>query len=194
MSVDWVAFGVYVVVLAFTPGPNNLVSFNVARQVGLRQARPSLWGLALSFVVIDVVIVALAAASQHVLPAIEPWLKALGSAYLLWLAWESLRPSTPRDAEPRSGRLFWQGVLVNVTNVKVILFFLVGVTGYLIPGLGSVGLAAAFSTVLIAACCVSNFIWAAGGSALSRWLGRRERATNIVIAALLALCAITLWV
>ena len=191
---DWVAFGVYVLVLAFTPGPNNLISFNVARQVGLRHASPLLWGLALSFVAIDALIVILTSLFQQVLPAVEPWLKAVGSAYLLWLAWESLHTSSGGDAGAQSsGRLFWQGVLVNVTNVKVMLYFLVGVTGYLIPGTGDVGQAAALSVMLIMACCASNLVWAAGGAALSRWLARHERATNIVIAILLALCALALW-
>ena len=192
---DWVAFGVYVIVLAFTPGPNNLISFNVARQVGLRGARPLLWGLALSFVAIDALIVILSSVFEQFLPAVEPWLKAVGSAYLLWLVWGSLRPSSSGDVgAPRPRRLFWQGVLVNVTNVKVMLYFLVGITGYLIPGTRNVRQAAALSVVLIMACCASNLVWAAGGAALSSWLARHERATNIVIATLLAVCAVTLWI
>ena len=57
----------------------------VAHRLGLRRTQALLWGLAASFLLIDGVLIVLASAFQHELPRIEPWLKALRSAYLLAL-------------------------------------------------------------------------------------------------------------
>ncbi|MFC7581343.1 hypothetical protein ACFQ23_11865 [Schaalia naturae] len=71
--------GVCAVVLALTPGPNNLISFDMARRAGLREPAPLRWGLAASLLVIDAAIIALASAFHRVLSVVEPRVKAVGS-------------------------------------------------------------------------------------------------------------------
>ncbi len=67
--------------------------------------------------------------------------KLLGAAYLLYLGWQSLRPSAPAAttaaqaaAEARPlGRIFWQGFLTNALNPKVALFFLAFMPQFIAP-------------------------------------------------------------
>ena len=77
-------------------------------------------------------------------------LKAAGAAYLAWLGFQSLRaglgrhpPATPGDvaaARVPALRSFREGLLTNLLNAKVILFYLAFVPQFVAPALGSVAL------------------------------------------------------
>lgn len=59
-------------------------------------------------------------------PGLFDAIRWIGVAYLLWLAWRTLRASHGPAARPpvRPSRAFRDGLLVNLTNPKVILFIL----------------------------------------------------------------------
>jgi threonine/homoserine/homoserine lactone efflux protein len=67
-------------------------------------------------------------------------LKVLGVAYLLWLAWSAIRHGSGvrLDAGRRHhqtlGRIFMKGMLVNVLNPKIVLFFLTFLPQFVDPG------------------------------------------------------------
>src|SRR5271170_7413033 len=55
------------------------------------------------------------------------WLRLAGAAYLVWLGWKLLRASgdlaPAQRARPPRGGFFLQGLLVMLSNPKVLLFF-----------------------------------------------------------------------
>ena len=71
--------------------------------------------------------------------AAAPWLfgviRWLGVAYLLWLAWKTLRTPHRTDDRPpvRPSRAFRDGLFVNLTNPKVILFILAFIPQFVDP-------------------------------------------------------------
>lgn len=73
-----------------------------------------------------------------------PWafdaIRWLGVAYLLWLALQSLRGGAVASGAPpvRAARAFRDGLLVNLTNPKVILFVLAFVPQFVDPASGAV--------------------------------------------------------
>jgi threonine/homoserine/homoserine lactone efflux protein len=79
-------------------------------------------------------------------------LKLAGVAYLLFLAWKALKASRSlQDATPDStatgmagpegsSGLFWRGLLMNVLNPKVALFFLAFLPQFAEPSIGRVGM------------------------------------------------------
>ncbi|MCB2128222.1 MAG: LysE family translocator, partial [Rhodobacteraceae bacterium] len=79
---------------------------------------------------------ALVASLPHLFDAIR-W---VGVAYLLYLAWHTLRtPLTVRGSAPvKPSRGFRDGYLVNVTNPKVILFILAFIPQFVDPSRGPV--------------------------------------------------------
>ena len=74
----------------------------------------------------------------------------LGAAYLLWLAWKTL--TTPIGGDPSGGkaasRPFRDGVVVNLTNPKVILFVLAFIPQFVVPGHGILGQFLLFGAIL----------------------------------------------
>ena len=130
--------------LVLTPGPNML--YLVSRT--LTQGRPaglvSLGGVALGFVAY-VAATALGLATVFTtVPVAYTTLKVAGACYLLYLAWQALRPGAnpvfavrelPRDS-PR--RLFAMGFVTNLLNPKIAILYVSLLPQFVDPDRGAV--------------------------------------------------------
>jgi threonine/homoserine/homoserine lactone efflux protein len=72
-------------------------------------------------------------------------LKFAGALYLVWLAWQAWNaPAVPADGvgadTPPFGRLYRRGIVMNVTNPKVSIFFLAFLPQFVAADRGGVGL------------------------------------------------------
>ncbi len=127
---NWLSFTAAAVLLTFMPGPDIMYLLTKSLRSGARQGITLAAGLA-SGPVFHTALVALGVAAfvQHS-PAAFRTLTFAGAAYLLWLSWGAFRaPAAPlalsAEAEaPAGGSLYRQGLLMNVLNPKVLLFFL----------------------------------------------------------------------
>ena len=106
---ELIAFLSYTFVMAFTPGPNNLMAMSESRRLGFRGAAPLLWGLFVSFFILNGLIYGFIHSLQAALPWIEIPLKAVGSAYILYLTYKMFAPSAGAAAARPStrGNGFW---------------------------------------------------------------------------------------
>lgn len=117
-------------------------------------------------------------------PGLFDLIRWVGVAYLLWLAWTSLRARAPGAAGPEgSARAFRDGFVVNLTNPKVILFVLAFVPQFVDPARGQVlAQFLTFAAMLAAGGFVINGLAGAFSArvgqrmvrseGMSRWLGR----------------------
>lgn len=145
-------FGVSLL-LGITPGPDNLFVLVQSAQRGWRAGMAVVVGLCAGLVVhttaVALGLAALFAASATAFTV----LKYLGAAYLAWLAWQSLRPQPePVQDEAQAGiapspserpaasawRMVGRGMVMNLTNPKVLIFFLAFLPQFANPALGSV--------------------------------------------------------
>jgi threonine/homoserine/homoserine lactone efflux protein len=135
-------FSLTVLVLNATPGVDMLFTVSRTLQGGVRRGLAAALGISAGCVVH-----ALAAAfGLAALLALWTWAftatKWLGAAYLVWVAWgmwrAALRPAaaTPvQAAKPASlAQVFRQGLLTNVLNPKIALFFLAFLPQFMAPG------------------------------------------------------------
>lgn len=141
-----VAFFGVSVVLGLTPGPDNLFVLLQSAQRGWRAGMCVVLGLCLGLVghtaAVALGLAAVFAASSTAFTV----LKFCGAAYLAWLAWGALRaPATASDlpkassAEARRGgswRMVGRGVVMNLTNPKVLIFFLAFLPQFADPARG----------------------------------------------------------
>lgn len=139
------AFFAASVLLALVPGPDNVF---VLLHAALHGARAGLLvvlglcsGLLFHTAAVALGLAALLAAS----PAAFTALKALGAAYLLWLAWLSWRAPAgwgTGESMPLLGarQTYLRGVLMNISNPKVALFFLAFLPQFVETGGGPVAL------------------------------------------------------
>ncbi|MEW9547280.1 LysE family translocator [Nonomuraea sp. NPDC050783] len=172
-------------VLVLVPGPNHF--YITAR--GLAQGRAA--GLASAFGVETGTLVHIAAAAAGLsylisrsaaLFAVVKW---VGVAYLGYLAFRAFtgggqeEGGTPAPQPLR--KVFLEGVLVNVLNPKVALFFLAFLPQFVDPGAGSPALQiVVFGLTLLLLGLVSDVVYACTAGALGRRLGRHVRALRYV--------------
>lgn len=128
--------------LAVAPGPDILFVLTQSALYGARAGLVTTLGLMSGlFFHTALVAVGVAAIFQHS-PTAFLLLKAAGAAYLLYLAWLSLRAGAvlaqgKQDAFIGYAALYRRGVFMNVTNPKVTLFFLAFLPQFCSPERGS---------------------------------------------------------
>lgn len=140
-------------VLILTPGPDMLFVIGQSLAGGARRG----WAALLGIVTGALAHVALAASGTAALIAASPMLfealRLAGGAYLVWLGLGALRAAwrgggALRPAAPVS-HAFREGFLTNLTNPKVILFFLAFLPQFVDPARGPAWLQMALLGALV---------------------------------------------
>ena len=145
-----IAFFGVAVVLALTPGPDNIFVLLQSAQRGWRAGMAVVVGLCAGLVV-HTAAVALGLAAVFAASAVAfTVLKFCGAAYLAYLAWQALRApaavasevptNAPVAQAPSLGRMVGRGVVMNLTNPKVLVFFLAFLPQFADPARGPVAL------------------------------------------------------
>lgn len=127
------AFVALILVFLAPPGPDMAYMIAVGLEGGRRAAVRAILGIGTGMAVYAVVVAFGFGelARQH--PAVRVWVAVLGSAYLLWLAFTTVRSARDRAAHEVSvptGRWFLRGLTVSLTNAKLALFFLSVLPGF----------------------------------------------------------------
>jgi len=128
--------------LGIAPGPDNIFVLTQSSQHGARAGVLVTLGLCTGLIVhTSLVAIGVAALFQSSEIAFTG-LKILGASYLLYLAWQAFRApaSTELEASSPAGHLYFRGVIMNLSNPKVAIFFLAFLPQFANPGLGSVPL------------------------------------------------------
>lgn len=141
---DLALFALTTLVLVLTPGPNMIYCVSRALSQGRSAGLVSLAGVLLGFVAhllaATLGLTALLAAVPFAFEAV----RIAGAAYLAWLAWDALRPGGGSPFMARvlpvhaPATLFRMGLLTNLLNPKVAIFYLSFFPQFLHPERGSV--------------------------------------------------------
>jgi threonine/homoserine/homoserine lactone efflux protein len=141
-ELGWYALAALVLVL--TPGPNMIYCISRTLCQGRGAGLLSLAGVLLGFLVHLLGASLGLAALLLAVPMAFDAIKLAGAAYLLWLAWQALKPGglapfqareLPRDSP---ATLFAMGLLTNLLNPKVAMFAVSFIPQFLHPERGSV--------------------------------------------------------
>lgn len=139
-----VAFALIALGMVLTPGPNMIYLISRSISQGRMAGMISLGGVALGFVFYLVCAVFGITALLLAVPYAYDALRFGGALYLLWLAWQAVRPGgrspfqvkdLPRDS-PR--RLFTMGFLTNLLNPKIAVMYLSLLPQFVTPENGDV--------------------------------------------------------
>lgn len=117
------------------------------------------------------------------------YLKYLGAAYILWLAWKMWRFSGQNNAEAQECT-FTSGMIVQLTNAKMLLFELTAFSVYVLPYSDRLADLFFVAALLLIAGPGANLVWLYAGAYLRRFFAKYQKQVDIVMAILLALCAI----
>lgn len=126
MSFAFLLTSLIVVVL---PGPGVLYTLATALTGGARAAVAAAFGCTLGILPAMLAAMVGLAAVLHASALAFAALKWLGVGYLLYMAWQSLREQGALSVEPRKdgaakARIIVRGILINILNPKLSIFFL----------------------------------------------------------------------
>jgi threonine/homoserine/homoserine lactone efflux protein len=188
--------------LALTPGPNMLYLVSRSLAQGTGAGMVSLVGCQAGSLAIMLAAAAGITAALVAVPYAWDVLRLGGAAYLLFLAWQCLRPGgqplfapRPMPREP-SSRLFAVGFATAALNPKVALFYMAVLPPFIDPARGDVFLQGALlGAIQIAVCTGFDAMLVWGAAATAQFLGERPAwlaAQRWVLGAALGLLAVKL--
>jgi threonine/homoserine/homoserine lactone efflux protein len=174
------AFAAIALGMALTPGPNMVYLISRSICQGPRAGLISLGGVALGFVVYMLCAAFGLTALVLAVPYAYDGIRLVGGLYLLWLAWQAVRPggrspfavkALPQDS-PR--KLFLMGFLTNLLNPKIAVIYLSLLPQFIDPARGSVfAQALSLGAIQIALSVVVNAAVALSAGAIALFLTRR---------------------
>ena len=179
---DWPVFLTYAIATTITPGPNTIASLSNGSRKGFFKGLPLNLGMWCGFSIVMAAWV----------PMIKTPMLFIGAAYLLWLAWKTLRRSSEISETEGKGD-FLTGFAMQFVNPKVMLYGIMSFEAYILPVYeGQYGILACFAIVLSTIGFVNGLLWSAGGSVFRVLFSKHAKWINTAMAALLVWCAVKL--
>lgn len=182
------AFISFIVIMSITPGPNTIMAMVSGQTRGFAKSWQLNLGMACGMGAIGIVAGLFADWLQHT-PTFIGAMKVIGSAYLLYLAYH-VAVSRPDNAGADSGA-FTTGLLLQLTNIKVYLYFITGLGAFSLPGILKTIPARWILMVIVGS--LGTFLWTGGGQLINAFYQKHFRVVNCVVALLLVFSAIDLW-
>jgi threonine/homoserine/homoserine lactone efflux protein len=188
--------------MVLTPGPNMIYCLSRTLCQGRRAGMISLSGVGVGFLAHLLAAAFGVSALLLAVPMAFTALKVAGAAYMLWLAWQAVRPGGVSPFETRQlphdppRTLFLMGLTTNVLNPKVAMFYLSFFPQFLHPERGNLLLQVLIlGTVQISVSMLVNSVLIFGAGSLSKFLQQRPgwmRAQRYIMGSVLGLLALRL--
>jgi threonine/homoserine/homoserine lactone efflux protein len=181
-------FSLVAFVLIVVPGPSVLFVVSRALAYGRRTALVTVLGGAMGSVVMAAAVAAGLGALIQASALVYHLLKIVGAAYLIYLGVRAIRHRRALRAafhagatEVSSGRTWWEGFVVSVTNPKTGVFFAAILPQFVDvsaghPALQILLLGAIFTVIALG----SDAVWGIGASAVRSWFGRSQRRLDLM--------------
>ena len=140
---DVLMFAAACLVMVLTPGPNMIYLISRSICQGRKAGVTSLLGVVAGFFVHMLAAAVGLTAVFLAVPLAYEALKWAGALYLLWMAWQAVRPGARSPFEARAlapdtpSRLVMMGFLTSVLNPKVAMFYLSIFPQFISPEHGS---------------------------------------------------------
>lgn len=178
-----------IIVVGYSPGPANLYSLACCLKYGRRKALKMWRGLLTGFSIAACIMVLLTHFLGELMGDYVSYLKYIGALYILWLAWKMWRDSGQTDTEAKDCS-FRSGLIVQLTNAKMLLFELTAFSVYVLPYSNRLIDLFIVAILLLIAGPGANLAWLYAGAYLRRFFSRYRKQVDIVMAMLLALCSV----
>lgn len=176
-------FLIYCVVNAFTPGPGNILALNTVTNYGYKKGKLLFFGIFAGYYVVQILCSIFVYGVNSLLPNGMGVMKYIGAAYILWLAIHIVfsKPSTENAEQSAS---FLKGFMLQFVNVKIYMFGVTALTGYVVGYMSSFPALLFFATIGTIATCT----WIGLGVLIQKFYLRHFRVINIILALTLLEC------
>lgn len=196
MELLFVPIATFAFVTSITPGPNNIMLASSGVNFGFARTVPHILGVAVGFGALAMLCALGIGAFILALPAAYLALKIIGSAYLLFFAWQlraiSLDANAATTAAPMS---FGAASLFQFANPKAWVMAVTGAVAFMPTAPPLVPAALLLSGIFVGVNLPCIATWAALGAWLRRFLTdpRRRQLLSAVLVLLTIYSAVAIW-
>jgi threonine/homoserine/homoserine lactone efflux protein len=172
---DYLLFTGAALLLVLTPGPNMIYLISRSVCQGRRAGIISLLGVVAGFLIHMIAAAVGLTALFLAVPLAYEALKWAGALYLLWMAWQAVRPGARSPFAPQSlpadppRKLVMMGFFTSVLNPKIALFYLSILPQFITPEHGSVfmqSIVLGLTQITVSFCVNALIAFSAGSLAL----------------------------
>jgi len=184
-----IAFLLFAIVAAITPGPSNLILTSTGARVGVLRGLPCLCGVAIGMGLMMFLVAFGLGSLVLESPVLLQGIKWCGIGFLLWLSWKIATADRNEATDEKEFVGFWRAAAFQWVNPKSWLVSASAVATFLQAEAGSALVQSlAFGVLFVLAALPSCLVWLAFGAAVQRTLHteRAVRIFNIAMGALLA--------
>ena len=178
-----------ILVVGYTPGPANIYSLAMSLRHGRKQSMVMWLGLLTGFLIAVTLMAVLTHFIGMAFGEYVGFLKYLGAAYIVYLAYRIWR-SNRQGNEKQGDCTFVSGMLVQMTNAKMLLFDLTAFSTFVLPYSNSFVDLLEVGAWLVLAGPGGNLVWLLAGRYLRQFFTKYGRQVDVVSAMALVLCAL----
>jgi len=191
-NLDLPALITFVLVTTFSPGPNNITSASLGVLHGYRRTLKFLAGVSIGFTFLMLGCALVSKTLLETFPVLDRALRLVGAAYILWLAFHTLRASYAFEYGERPLLGFGNGLLLQILNPKAIIYGITLYSTFLAPIVQNRLYLIVSALLLGAGSFASVSVWALFGSMIRTQLRqpRIRQTVNLVLSLLLVYTAI----
>jgi threonine/homoserine/homoserine lactone efflux protein len=174
-----IAFALVSLGMVLTPGPNMIYLISRSITQGRAAGLVSLGGVALGFIFYMLCAAFGITALVFAVPYAYDALRFAGAAYLLWLAWQAVRPGgqSPFQVKPLPvdgpKTLFAMGLVTNLLNPKIAMLYLSLLPQFIDPSANVLTQSVALGFTQIAVSVTVNAMIALAAGSIAAFLGAR---------------------
>lgn len=194
MSIDLLPLLSFMVITSFTPGPNNISSASMGMLYGYKKTVNYLLGIISGFFLIMLLCAFLSHSLLVVLPQAEQYLRWVGAAYILWLAYSIAMSESSLSQDEVAPQAFTKGFALQLFNPKVAVYGMTIYSTFLAPIAGQLDYLVISAILLALNGFAAISTWALFGAAIRNKLKKDSfrKAVNYTLAAMLVYTAISL--
>ena len=180
-------FLIYCIINAFTPGPGNILALNTVTNYGYKKGRPLFFGIFAGYYVVQILCAIFVYGVNTLLPNVMSVMKYIGAAYILWLAIH-IAISKPSSENTGQSASFWKGFMLQFINVKIYMFGVTALTGYIVAYMSAFPALLFFELVIATIGTIATTTWIGMGVLIQKFYLRHFRIINIILALTLLEC------
>ncbi|MGG0791925.1 LysE family transporter [Peribacillus simplex] len=189
-----IAFLSYVIITSITPGPSNILLMNEARKFGFLGSWRFTGGILAGFAALGIMSGVFTASLYNWIPIVEPYFKIAGAAYLLYLAWQIGMPKGSKKESRDVQSSFLSGFILQIINVKSILFYLTVLSAFILPFNESLKFVVIYLAITIFLGWMALLLWSGFGSLFKDIFAKHDKPFRLIMCLLLIYSAGTIFV
>ena len=180
-------FFIYAIVNAFTPGPGKILALNTVTNYGWKNGKRLFFGIFAGYYAVQIICAIFVYGVGTFLPNALHVMKYIGAAYILWLAIH-IAVSKPEPAADTGSASFMKGFLLQFVNVKIYMFGITALTGFIAPYSTALMVLIGFELLIATIGTIATMTWIGVGILIQKVYLNHYRIINIILALTLGEC------